>query len=104
MNHAPRMVAMLVSDDNGPGSAQRFFDPLRLFREIWLHGAAAEKFVDLFVHARVDHDVTVGVDDLENRPSLDAWDRRRALDGKVFGAAAFGEFQDIDPQRPPARN
>src|SRR5207253_5685551 len=79
-------------------------DLLRLFRKIWFNDTAAEKFVNLFIHAGIDHDVTVGIDHLKDRPCLNARHIRCALDGKILGAAALCEFQDIDPERPPSRD
>ena len=58
--------------DDGLGRRQRPLDLLLLRREVGLLDAAAEEFVHLKVHAGVDHDRAVGIDDLIGRARLDA--------------------------------
>src|SRR5262245_17548444 len=95
---------MLVRHDNGLGGRERALDLLLPLREVWLFDTTAEEFMDLQVHAAVDHDRTVGIDDLIGGARLDARLARRALDREVLGAAALGELHNVDAQGKGARH
>ncbi len=103
-DHAGDMIAMLMRHDDEFCRAQRLLTLRVGFREIGFLLAAAEEFVHLQVHAGIDHHGAVGIDDLKGRARLDAGDFGRALDGKILGTSAFGEFQHIDAEWPCARN
>src|SRR5580704_12057637 len=93
------MIAVFVRHDDGARTAKSFLNFLVRGRIVGLFGAAAEKFVDLLVHAGVDHDVSVRIDDLKRGAGLDAGVRGRTFDREILGPAAFGELDDIDVKR-----
>ena len=49
MNNAGDMIAVFVSDDDGPRASKCLLNLLRLFRKIRFNNTASEKFVNLFV-------------------------------------------------------
>ena len=93
-----------MSDENSPGAEDGSLDLFCRFGVVRFNNAASEKVMDLLVHTRVHHDISVGIHELEYGAGLDAWLVRGAFHGKVFGAAAFRKLQDIDAQRRLARD
>ena len=98
------MIAMLVGDDDQAGLVDGRGDVAGGGRIVRLLDATSEEPVDLLVHAGVHHHRAVGIHDLKRRPCLHTRLDGRALHGEVLGAAALGEFQDIDAQRLSSRN
>src|SRR5262249_6919652 len=93
-----------MSDENSPGATDGSLDLFCRVGVVRLNNASSEEVVDLLVHTRVHHDISVGIDDLEYRAGLDARFVRSTFHGKIFGAAAFRKLQDIDAQRRLARD
>jgi hypothetical protein len=99
-DNARDMIAMLVRHDNQPGAANSALNLCGSRCVIRLLDPAAEKFVDLQVHAGVHHHIGIGVDHLERRACLHARSCGGVFDREVLRAAAFRELEEIDARGP----
>ena len=72
MDDARNVIAVLVRHDDELCGRERAFDLRGRVDVERLLDTAAEKAMDLLVHACIDHDSPVGIDHLKRRTSLDA--------------------------------
>ena len=80
------MIAMFVSNDNCPGAADRTLHLFCRFRIERLRYPTPKKIVDLLIHTGVEHDVAIGIHNLEHGARLNARLIRRSFHGEFFGA------------------
>src|SRR5438132_9491990 len=98
------MIAMFVSNDNCPGAADRTLHLFCRFRIERLRYPTPKKIVDLLIHTGVEHDVAIGIHNLEHGARLNARLIRRSFHGEFFGATAFCKLQDVNAKWGWARN
>ena len=89
------VIAVFVRDDDQVGRRQRGLNPVVTLRPVGLVAAESVEAVYGLVHARVDHQAAVGVDDLKGGSRRNKRFVRSAIDDRRKGAMALGKLDEV---------